>query len=133
MNKELSGDPDDAESGEFVMVRTEERWLPKEMVDAWDEGIDELKKKFSRRFQSAPWQKKDDRRGKNQILALLNVVDQALDNANQATNSQVNRWSWGQPVVLGVQPLRGGKMAAVAWGVYSAQVVGHNPPLVSLV
>ena len=44
VSKELSGDPDDAESGEFVMVRTEERWLPKEMVDAWDEGIDELKK-----------------------------------------------------------------------------------------
>ena len=29
VSKELSGDPDGAESGEFVMVRTEERWLPK--------------------------------------------------------------------------------------------------------
>ena len=89
VSKELSGDPDDAESGEFVMVRTEERWLPKEMVDAWDEGIDELKKEIQREIPiSSMAERKMTEEEKNQVLALLNVVDQALDSANQATNSQ---------------------------------------------
>ena len=64
VSKELSGDPDGAESGEFVMVRTEERWLPKEMVDAWDEGIDELKKEIQREIPISSMAEKDDRRGK---------------------------------------------------------------------
>ena len=89
VSKELSGDPDDAGSGEFVMVRTEERWLPKEMVDAWDEGIDELKKEIQREIPiSSMAERKMTEEEKNQILALLDVVDQALDSANEATNSQ---------------------------------------------
>ena len=89
VSKELSGDPDDAESGEFVMVRTEERWLPKEMVDTWDEGIDELKKEIQREIPiSSMAERKMTEEEKTQVLALLNVVDQALDNVNEATNSQ---------------------------------------------
>ena len=89
ISKELSGDADDVESGEFVMVRTEERWLPKEMVDAWDEGIDELKKEIQREIPiSSMAERKMTEEEKNQILALLDVVDQALDSANEATNSQ---------------------------------------------
>ena len=89
VSKELSGDPDDAESGEFVMVRTEERWLPKEMVDAWDEGIDELKKEIQREIPiSSMAERKMTEEEKTQVLILLNVVDQTLDSVNEATNSQ---------------------------------------------
>ena len=71
------------------MVRTEERWLPKEMVDAWDEGIDELKKEIQRDIPiSSMAERKMSEEEKAQVLALLDVVDKALDSANEATNSQ---------------------------------------------
>ena len=109
VSKELSGDPDDAESGEFVMVRTEERWLPKEMVDAWDEGIDELKKEIQREIPiSSMAERKMTEEEKNQILALLDVVDQALDSANEATNSQ--------ELTAAVMGAAGGVMGAVMAG-----------------
>ncbi|MFL2905373.1 MAG: hypothetical protein ACJZ8W_10260 [Limisphaerales bacterium] len=134
VSKELSGDPDDAGSGEFVMVRTEERWLPKEMVDAWDEGIDELKKEIQREIPiSSMAERKMTEEEKNQVLALLDVVDQALDSANEATNSQeLTAAVIGLPVVLWGPLWREGKMVAVAWGVYLAQAVGHNLQRVSL-
>ena len=141
VSKELSGDPDDAESGEFVMVRTEERWLPKEMVDALDEGSDELNlmllalKDLQRNIPiSSMAEKKMTEEEKNQILALLDVVDQALDSANQATNSQ--------ELTAAVMGAAGGVMGAVmaggqdgggGLGVYLAQAVGHNLQRVSLV
>ena len=134
VSKELSGDPDDAESGEFVMVRTEERWLPKEMVDAWDEGIDELKKEIQREIPiSSMAERKMTEEEKNQILALLDVVDQALDSANQATNSQeLTAAVMGAAGGVMGAAMAGGKMVVVAWGVYSAQAVGHNLQRVSL-
>ena len=134
VSKELSGDPDDAESGEFVMVRTEERWLPKEMVDAWDEGIDELKKEIQREIPiSSMAERKMTEEEKNQILALLDVVDQALDSANQATNSQeLTAAVMGAAGGVMGAAMAGGKMVAVAWGVYLAQAVEHNLQRVSL-
>jgi len=109
VSKELSGDPDDAGTPEFVMVRTEERWLPKEMVDAWDEGIDELKKEIQRDIPiSYMAERKMTEEEKTQVLALLDVVDQALDSANEATNNQ--------ELTAAVMGAAGGVMGAVMAG-----------------
>ena len=116
------------------MVRTEERWLPKEMVDAWDEGIDELKKEIQREIPiSSMAERKMTEEEKNQILALLDVVDQALDSANEATNSQeLTAAVMGATGGVMGAAMAEGKMVAVAWGVYLARPEGHNLQRVSL-
>ena len=77
--------PDEPESEEFKMVRMEERWLPKDMVDDWDAVIKDIKETTP---LGSLTEKKMTEEEKKQVMAMLDMVDQALDKAAQANTGQ---------------------------------------------
>ena len=73
------------ESEEIKMVRMEERWLPKDMVDDWDAVIKDIKETTP---LGSLTEKKMTEEEKKQVMAMLDTVDQALDKAGQANTGQ---------------------------------------------
>ena len=76
---------DGGESEEIKMVRMEERWLPKDMVDDWDAVIKDIKETTP---LGSLTEKKMTEEEKKQVMAMLDTVDQALDKAGQANTGQ---------------------------------------------
>ena len=94
---------DGGESEELKMVRIEERWLPKDLADNWDAGIQEIKKELP---VGSFVQKKMTDEEKKSVMALLDMVDQALDKAGQANN--------GEELMVSVMEAAGGVTGALA-------------------
>jgi len=94
---------DGGESGELKMVRMEERWLPKDMVDDWDAVIKEIKETTP---LGSLTEKKMTDEEKKSVMALLDMVDQALDKAGQANN--------GDELMVSVMEAAGGVTGTLA-------------------